>query len=309
MTPTLARMVAARANALPRRKWFSMPRLCGPSARNAAGCASFSSEHRHPRRRHAPGRRGVRVRGADFFRDLGLTPAHVQLRLNSRALVASMLEVAAIGRNASRRSMLPWTSVTSTLEAFREMLAKLELDAAQQDMLVELGEARGAEGLDRVGRRLEKHEAGRAHYAVCRVFTLLGRLGVGDYCTYDMGVVRGWPTTRSVFEAFGLGGLRRAICGGGGMTTCSVTLAGRPGRRRLRHQRRGHPDVLAEFGRFAGLAEETDVFVIDADPARFMDVLELVGNLAAQPQRPVCLRPQSVGKQFKQAAARHPRGW
>src|SRR5690554_4744120 len=29
MTPTLARMVAARANALPRPiKWFSMPRLC-----------------------------------------------------------------------------------------------------------------------------------------------------------------------------------------------------------------------------------------------------------------------------------------
>ena len=61
VTPTLARMVAARANALPRPiKWFTMPRLCRAGKAPAGPWPGvFPVEHRHHRQRGCGRRRRV----------------------------------------------------------------------------------------------------------------------------------------------------------------------------------------------------------------------------------------------------------
>ena len=61
------------------------------------------------------------------------------------------------------------------------------------------------------------------------LFDVLGEMGVGEYCPFDMGVVRGLAYyTGVVFEGFGKGGLQRAICGGGRYGQLLEVLGGPP---------------------------------------------------------------------------------
>jgi histidyl-tRNA synthetase len=312
MTPTLARMVAERANALAKPiKWFSMPRLCRAERPQRGRLREFFQWNIDILGEDAAIADAECIFvAADFFRDLGLAPNQVQVRINSRALVAALLDAAripaerlpAVYAALDKRDKVP-------VEAFREMLAKLELDMGQQDFLVEIGDARGPEGLERIAARLGDHEAGRAHVARVReVFELLGQFGVAEYCSYDMAVVRGLAYyTGVVFEAFGLGGLRRAIAGGGRYDNLLREVGGPPmGAIGFATSDVVIQDVLAEFSKLPDWAEKTDIFVIDAASECFKDVLSLVGALrAAGYDAQFAYARQNVGKQFKMAANRN----
>jgi len=120
-----------------------------------------------------------------------------------------------------------------------------------------------------------------------------------------MGVVRGLAYyTGAVFEAFGKGGLKRAIGGGGrydrllsdvggppmsatGFATSDVVIA----------------DLLDELNLLPTSHAAIDVFVADADPDCFEAVLSLTARLRARGVATAfSYKRQSVSKQFKQAA-------
>ncbi len=93
MTPTLARMVGARANSLPRPiKWFSLPRLCRAERPQRGRLREFFQWN-------------IDILGldeviadaeciyvaVDFFREVGLTPADMVMKINSRSLLSALL--------------------------------------------------------------------------------------------------------------------------------------------------------------------------------------------------------------------------
>ena len=136
----------------------------------------------------------------------------------------------------------------------------------------------------------------------------LTTLRVADYCAFDMGIVRGLDYyTGVVFEAFGKGKLQRAICGGGRYDQLLEVLGGPP----MSGIGFGTSDVvmldlLNDLGRLppeARVSRQIDFFVIDADPARFEAVLDLVAQLReAGHGAAFSYRRQAIGKQLKQAS-------
>lgn len=314
MTPTLARMVAARANTLARPiKWFSVPRLCRAEKPQRGRLREFFQWN-------------IDIVGVDsvladaecifvavdFFRSLGLTAEQVGVRINSRAVVAALLHHLAIADDQltgvyaalDKRDKLP-------LEAFVELLEKLGLTKPQQEALISLGDARGSDGLTHIAGLLAGSERGAAALADLReVFDHLAAFGAAEYCSYDMSVVRGLAYyTGTVFEGFGRGGLQRAICGGGRYDELVSNLGGPPmGGVGFATSDVVIADVLAEFGQVPQLAQTADFFVIDADPTVFDAVLNLVGRLRqAGVDAAFSYARQGIGKQFKQAASRNVR--
>ncbi|MCB9851065.1 MAG: histidine--tRNA ligase [Phycisphaerales bacterium] len=311
MTPTLARMVAAKANALPKPiRWFSAPRLCRAEKPQRGRLREFFQWN-------------IDIVGVeseladaecifvavDFFRSLELTPEHVVMRINSRAVVAALLHNIAIPDDKL-------TGVFAALdkrdklsaEAFAEVLGEMDLSEKQREALIAMGEAKGPEGLDRIESMLAGDESGQATVTQLRqVFAHLAAFGVAEYCAYDMGVVRGLAYyTGTVFEGFGQGGLQRAVCGGGRYDELVSQLGGPSmGGVGFATSDVVVEDLLAEFELLPELKATADYFVIDADASVFPQVLELVGRLRhAGVDAAFSYQRQGVGKQFKQAASR-----
>jgi histidyl-tRNA synthetase len=134
-------------------------------------------------------------------------------------------------------------------------------------------------------------------------------MGVADYCTFDMSIVRGLAYyTGVVFEGFGKAGLQRAICGGGRYDHL-LELLGGPQMSGIGF---GTSDVvildlLNELNKLpadARVSKRVEFYVIDADPSRFDAVLDLVARLrAAGHAAEFSYKRQGIGKQFKQASA------
>ncbi len=313
MTPTLARMVAARANALSKPiKWFSMPRLCRAERPQRGRLREFFQWN-------------IDILGeesaladaecifvlADFLRDVGLSPEHFEIRINSRELVANILENAGIAPDR-------FDAIYAVLDKrdkvdeqhFEKMVGELHLTQNQQSALLQLGEAKGAEGLARVEKLVLGHPAGEESLTQLReLFHLLDRMGIGECCRFDMGVVRGLAYyTGVVIEAFGKGGLQRAIAGGGRYGRL-VKLMGGPDMSGIGFATSDVviQDLLTEFNLLPEPETAADLFIIDdaSDPACFDTVLEITTSLRQQNHSAIfSYKRQNIGKQFKQASAR-----
>ncbi len=314
MTPTLARMVAARAPSLSRPvKWFSMPRLCRAERPQRGRLREFFQWN-------------IDILGddsvladaecifvaADFFHDVGLSPRHFVIKINSRALLAAILQNAELDpRRFDQVYAVLDKRDKVEAEDFERIVGDLALPDAQRKLLVSLGDAKGPDGLESLNDMVRGHPDGQARLADLRkLFDLLDTMGIADCCRFDMGVVRGLAYyTGVVFEAFGTGGLQRAICGGGrydqllrevggppmtgtGFATSDVVIE----------------DLLREFNLLPAYESAIDIFVVDARPAVFNDVLNITTRLRrANYPAAFSYKRQSVAKQFKQAAARNAR--
>lgn len=314
MTPTLARMVSAQASSLPRPvKWFSVPRLCRAERPQRGRLREFFQWNID-----ILGEESVLADAecvfvaADFFRDVGLGSEHFVIKISSRSLLAAILEHAgvephrfdAIYAVLDKRAAIP-------NEAFEALVDGLSLTTAQREMLLTLGEANGPEGVQRVGQLVQGHAVGEGKLAeIEQLFAWLDRMGVGDCCRFDMSVVRGLAYyTGIVFEAFGRGGLKRAICGGGrydrllkevggppmtgtGFATSDVVIQ----------------DLLTEFDLLPCTKSTIDVFVIDANASCFDNVLSVTTALRARNfSAAFSYKRQAIGKQLRQAAAKSAR--
>ncbi len=312
MTPTLARMVAARAQTLPRPiKWFCMPTM-------------FRAERPQRGRLREFIQWNIDILGepdvsadaecifvmVDLFRELGLTPQQVEVKISSRGLLAAILRSAGFAEAnleqvyavLDKRDKLPEG-------AFVEAVQGVTTDARQKATVLALGQAKGPPGLESTRALVADNEAGQTHHTgLERLFGSLRALGAAEYCSFDMGVVRGLAYyTGVVFEAFGRGGLQRAVCGGGRYDGLLSEVGGPP----LTAVGFGLGDVavrdlVTEFG----LVPETlggvpTLFLIDADPAFFDRVLALASELRRRNHAAVySYKRQPLVKQLKQASGR-----
>ena len=206
-TPTLARMYAARANALPRpTNWFSI-------------CSFFRAERPQRGRLREHFQWNLDVIGEDYPRAdariiaaavdvldrLGLTPGDVQITLNHREDLEAMLSH--YGFDGSRLvEAIALVDAVSKLPAdeFRRRALDLGLDAGRWD------EFAGA-------LACRQHAAqGCSMEHLQPLHEKLEEFGVLPWCTYAPSLARGLAYyTGTVFEVHEVSGTERAVAGGG----------------------------------------------------------------------------------------------
>lgn len=312
MTPTLARMVAARAGALKKPiRWFSLPQLF-----------RYERQQRGRLREHfqlnmdiigEPGPLAdveIIAAAIDIQRALGLGPGDFHVRLSDRRVLACLLLAAGVPEPDLSATYIAIDrserAPDKAAELLQETLAQVEraqevatrvLDVARiRDWSVLEGHLRAASGGDAGADLLECRDA-------------LAAMGLGDYVALDLSIVRGLAYyTGIVFELFDAGRSLRAICGGGRYDGLLQALGGVD----LPAVGFGMGDVvLGEMLKDRGLKPQTPVieaFLVAVTHEDLAIVLQLAHQLRDRSVRvEFALKEQTIGKQLKLAAARNAR--
>ncbi|HEX7118930.1 MAG TPA: histidine--tRNA ligase [Longimicrobiales bacterium] len=309
MTPSLARMVGARAGGLRKPiRWFSIPQL-------------FRYERTQRGRLREHFQWNVDIIGEadiladaevlavalDALRGFGLTADDVVARVSDRRLLERLLLHAGVPAD-----QLP------AAYAVIDKLGREEEERTRRKLHEEVGLAAGA--VDEVFRIFEHRDfdsLARAYDGVQgvadeldrlgRYFSHLNDMGLGDFVALDPTIVRGLAYyTGTVFEIFDRAGEFRAICGGGrydnllravsdadlpalGFGMGDVVLA----------------EILADRGLLPPTEPRLDYYVVAVGEAERPLMLRIAHRLReAGHSVAYTLRPAGVGRQFKDADAR-----
>jgi len=305
MTPTLARMVAARANGLRKPiRWFSIPQLF-----------RYERHQRGRLREHfqlncdligEPGPAGdaeIIALAIDVMRVLGLGPTDVRVRLSDRRLLNAILLSLDLPESAQPIAYQYLDKLGRGDEGTRRQLL---LDAGAREAQLE--------GLDQL-RQVQTWAdievlfpaAAESGLPLREVLATLEAMGLGDFVDLDLTIVRGLAYyTGPVFELFDAGRTLRAICGGGRYDNLLQAVGGVD----LPALGFGMGDVvLGELLRERGLAPAPaaaiDLFVAaasDDDRPAAAGLAHELRDLGWRVES--ALGTQQLGKQFKLADAR-----
>ncbi|HUQ99433.1 MAG TPA: histidine--tRNA ligase [Gemmatimonadaceae bacterium] len=218
MTPTLARMVAAKANALRKPiRWFSTPQL-------------FRYERQQKGRLREHFQLNVDIIGEpsvaadaellavaiDVMRCVGLTEADVRARVSDRRLLSAALvhvgvqtpELPGVYAAIDKAGREP-------REVTLEKISKSVSEKGAVDRIARMLESSG--DLDAFGAAfIDSPDVVEEVMRMREYLGFLDALGVGDWVDFDLSIVRGLAYyTGKVFELFDAKGELRAICGGG----------------------------------------------------------------------------------------------
>jgi histidyl-tRNA synthetase len=308
MTPTLARMVAARANAMRKPiRWFSVPQL-------------FRYERQQKGRLREHFQLNVDIIGEssvaadaellavaiDVMRAVGLSSRDVRARVSDRRLLTAMLNSAGVAQGERSAVFAAIDKVGReprdvTLSKIEKAVAKPE---ARKTVASMLDHARDLDALAR--------DFGESSDVVDEVSHLreylafLSALGVGDWVDFDLSIVRGLAYyTGKVFELFDAKGEFRAICGGGRYDDLLSTIGGVD----LPALGFGMGDVvLTELLRSRDLLPEPDLaaeyWVAAEDESLIHDVMTVAGRLRAKSRSvEYALKSQTLSRQLKAASS------
>ncbi len=217
MTPTFARMVAARANALPKPvRWFSLPQL-------------FRYERAQRGRLREHFQLNVDIVGepseladaellcvaVDIMRELGLGPDDVRARVSDRRLLNALL--AALGVTEGQLPAVYGVLDKIARQPHEVSQEKLEAAGLVPNQVQRVMALADVASLDDLERDFGTVEAAKPAIALfTRYLGHLHALGVEAWVDIDLSIVRGLAYyTGTVFELFDAKGELRAICGGG----------------------------------------------------------------------------------------------
>lgn len=309
MTPTLARMVAARANALSRPiKWFSIPRMGRAERPQRGRLREFFQWNVDVLGSDDPlADAEVIAVAVEFLRRVGLRETDVVMKLSSRPLISAVLTGLGLAGplHPSACALIDRLDRLGADEFDRQWRVAIgpEISAARVREL--LKEAT----LDEFCRHAAANgPAGQAAVEQFRsLWSRLASLGAGGYCEFDARIVRGLDYyTGPVFELHLRRGELRALLGGGRYDSL-VGLLGGPTLPAVGFGSGDAPmlEALRELDKLPTPGEKLDVFVIDAEAALFEHVLKLVGSLRrAGLTTDFSYKRQPLGKQLKQASLR-----
>jgi histidyl-tRNA synthetase len=308
MTPSLARMVGARAGGLRKPiRWFSMPQLFRYERTQRGrlrehfqwnvdiiGEADISADAE------------VLATGLDALSLLGLGPDAIVARFNDRRLMERLL--LASGAHAEQLGAA-YAGVDKLgrepADRVRDRLVDGGIETTTADRILALFEApdldtiRSAFGSDAaVAGDIDRLEAYRA---------ALEDLGHGDTVAFDLRIVRGLAYyTGTVFEIFDRAGELRAICGGGRYDNLLDALGGED----LPAVGFGMGDVvlgelLSDRELLPSVEPAVDYFIITVSAAERPLARRVATRLRAGGRTTAyAFRQQGVGRQFKEAHAR-----
>ena len=308
MTPTLARMVSAKASSLRKPiRWFSVPQL-------------FRYERQQKGRLREHFQLNVDILGEasvaadaellavaiDVMRALGLSAQDVRARVSDRRLLTALLSHVGV-----KKAELPavFAAIDKAGREPRDVtLAKVEKAVADAEA------RRGVEGILRNSKSLDALEsefadAPKAVEEISRMREYLGfldALGVGEWVDFDLSIVRGLAYyTGKVFELFDAKGEFRAICGGGRYDDLLSTIGGVD----LPALGFGMGDVvLTELLKARDLVPSaelgTEYWVAAEDDSLLPEVMTVAGRLRAKSRSvEYALKSQTLARQLKTASS------
>ena len=217
MTPTLARMVAARASALKKPiRWFSLPQLF-----------RYERQQRGRLREHfqlnmdligEPGPLAdaeIAAAALDIVRAFGVGPDAVRLRLSDRRVVAGLVRHAGV---PEPHIPLAYAAIDKIERDPQDVLAERlvagGIPVPVADRVLAVGRLRGRPALEAALAAVPAGEELSEGLFAC--VEALAHMGLGDFVDLDLSIVRGLDYyTGPVFELFDAGRSLRAICGGG----------------------------------------------------------------------------------------------
>ena len=227
MTPSLARMVAARQGALPfPLKWFTI-----------AQCFRYERMTRGRKREHyqwnldvigedsVAAEAEVVATAIHALATLGLGPDNLRVRVNNRALLSELFEALGIASANHAAAFLALDKRGKLPDAeIRALLHAEGVDDATADRVFEL---MGIADMADAAGMLDSNSAACAR--LNDFMALMQAHGMADMITFDISVVRGLAYyTGIVFEAFDVNREFRAIFGGGRYDNLLGDVGGRP---------------------------------------------------------------------------------
>ncbi len=307
ITPSLARMVNAKINALPRPiKWFSIPRLCRAENPQKGRLREFFQWNID-----VIGEKSVLADAeciyvcVDFLREVGLGPQDVQVRIGSRP--ATMAAIKSLGLADEADKLLPILDKRPKVspEAFQKLTQAAGLNDEQ---VAALGRFQDAETIEDIRRQLgDSAEVASDLQQIETLFENLTAMGVGDYCKLDLRIVRGLAYyTGIVYEVFDAGQSLRAVAGGGRYDNLLGVLGGPD----IPATGFGMGDVvlsllLADKKKLPNLAAGLDFFVIDGEDGSLETCMQVVGALREKGfWADFSYTRRSLSKQLKEANKR-----
>jgi len=216
ITPTLARMVNQKINALPKPiKWFSLPRLCRAERPQKGRLREFFQWNID-----IIGEDSVLADAevifttVDYLREVGLTPKDIKVKISSRKLLSAVLKQIGI----SEEKLNP-------VYVLLDKKSKLPKDVFAETLKELVGEGSSGQIIEFMGKSFEEllrttkinTEINDALSELTNCMYLLNQMEIwNEYCVFDQSIVRGLAYyTGIVFEVHDIQGDLRAICGGG----------------------------------------------------------------------------------------------
>ena len=225
MTPSLARMVMARAGAMPTPiKWFSIPQ-----------CWRYERTQRGRGREHYQW--NVDIWGSDavqadaellsvlvsFFEGVGLNADDLVISISSRKVLEEVLGSLGISGDAFAATCI----IVDKMDKLPPQVVEQQLSeqGLNSDAISVIQSTLGLSDLDSLASALG--ESSEAVAELATLFDLVDSYGISDWVAFDASVVRGLAYyTGPVFEAHDRGGKLRAICGGGRYDRLLSSLGG-----------------------------------------------------------------------------------
>jgi histidyl-tRNA synthetase len=213
MTPTLARMVAARANGLKKPiRWFSLPQLF-----------RYERQQRGRLREHFQlncdliGEAGpladaeIIALSIDVMRAFGLTEKDVRVRLSDRRVLAALFRRAGV---TDEKMHIAFQAIDKVERLKHDEFVGQLASTFNNETVLQLHTVSMLKGMDAVMNALGPEAA--AADGLRQTIHALDGMGLGAFIDVDLTIVRGLAYyTGTVFELFDAGRTLRAICGGG----------------------------------------------------------------------------------------------
>lgn len=302
MTPTLARMVAARAPQLVKPiRWFSLPNLW-----------RYERPQRGRLREHW--QLNVDLLGVatveaeveivqvaiDLLRAFGAGPTDFEVQINHRQLMNDLFDkvlelspdqVQAVAKAIDKRAKIP-------AEAFNDLLGNAGCSAGQIEILIRFLSSPLLDIPAIVGES-------QGYADLCRFFDAVNAMGLGPVCRFNASIMRGFDYyTGTVFEIYDQNPEnRRALFGGGRYDN----LVGMFGGAQIPGVGFGMGDVtLKDFLETHGLLPElhtrTEILVGLFNEEMFLTSQQLARQLRGYGMKvEAVLQPQKLAKQYQYA--------
>ncbi|MBI1372690.1 MAG: histidine--tRNA ligase [Phycisphaera sp.] len=218
-TPTLARMVAERANTMPKPvKWFAMPNLCRAEAPQRGRLREHWQWNVDVIGSDSPvADAEVIFTAVDLLREMGLTSQQVKVKVSHRDVVRRIL----LRMGVAEDKMIDAFTLLDrrdkiTPDDFARQAAALGLDAATVERFNQVARTR-LRSSDDWSRIVDDFGIPESDVTQLRLLhDQFHAFGIAEWCEYDLGIVRGLAYyTGTVFEIHETSGAERAIAGGG----------------------------------------------------------------------------------------------
>jgi len=303
MTPSLARMVAAKGNALKRPiRWYSIPRLFRYEKMQRGRLREFFQLNMDIL--------GVEDVSADaelisavidMMRDLGFTSDDFRVRISSRTLLEELFTASGLDKDSfpALYALLDRKNKISE-QQYKEELSEI---IPGEDLRNKFLAIFASDSLDQIQQNTGETSALND---LKHLFELLNYYGFSDFVTFDIGIVRGLAYyTGIVFEVFDIKKSMRAIAGGGRYDKL-VELYGGPPTPAVGFAAGDVVlgDLLKEKGLLPPLSARSDVYLVaigDSGLKELISLAQLIRSFGISCEFP--LKISNIGKQLKAANA------